>query len=370
MLNRIISEAKTLSHMPPEAATVYETFKGRMIEQVDRELTALPAIHVLIGHNPLSMMCEHHRNHARLMLGIFALNRFDLLAGAVPWSYRTCHAHGFSYEYFRVEMEAWKRAVARHIDGLCARAILEVYDWILRRHGEMIQLAEQSCGPPIAAGSPLDETRHAFLSAMLAGDLRECLRLAGNSAATPQGLESFYLEVVQRCMHELGRLWEQGEISVVQENLATAMMSGAMATIRPRVRIEAPERGKAVVTSAPNETHTLGAWLISGLLSLDGWEVDYLGAASSLPDIIDVLLTVRPDLLAISVAMPYNLHPAMKLMAAVRKQPALAGVKIMIGGYFTRIIPGLDRLAGADAVASDAKSAIALAREWRRSCTG
>jgi MerR family transcriptional regulator, light-induced transcriptional regulator len=369
MLNGIIEEARTLPRIPVEAATGYDSNKELMIEQVNRELAALPAIHMLIGHNPLPMMREHHRNHARFMLTVFSLNQYELLARTVPWVYRTYHAHGFSYDYFRVQLEAWERAISRHLDGPAAQAVLGVYDWVLSRHRGMIELAERGGETLGAIGSTLDETGQSFLAALLIGDHRECLRLAERSVKTPQELESFYLDIAQPCMFELGRLWELGEISAVEENLATAVMSRVMATIYPRLKVETTGRGKAVVTTAPNEYHALGAWIVSDLLGLDGWDVDFLGANPSETDILDALLSAKPDLLAISVAMPFNLHPAMRIVAAVRNEPALEGTKTMIGGHFIRTIPDLWPLTGADGCAYDAKSAIALARKWGRQCT-
>lgn len=369
MLNGIIEEARTLPRISVEAATGYDSAKEHMIEQVDRELAALPAIHMLIGHNPLRMMHENHRNHARFMVTVFFLNQYELLARTVPWVFRAYHAHGFTYDYFRVELEAWKRAIADHLDGQAARAVIEVYDWVLRRHTRMIELAERGDDTLGTTGTALDETGLAFLAALLLGDHRECLRLAEASVKTPQELEAFYLDVAQPCIAELGRLWEQGEISVIEENLATAVMSRVVAAIVPNLKTGYTGRGKAVVTAAPNEYHALGAWIVSDLLGLDGWDVDFLGANPSEAQILDALRAAKPDLLAISVAMPFNLHPAMRVIEAVRNEPTLEGTRIMIGGSFIRAVPDLGRLTGADGWVCDAKSAVELARKWGCPCT-
>jgi len=63
-------------------------------------------VHRLIGYNPLRMMYDNHLNHARFMANVFRFNAYTLLVKTVIWVYRSYHSHGFSFDYFPVELAA------------------------------------------------------------------------------------------------------------------------------------------------------------------------------------------------------------------------------------------------------------------------
>jgi hypothetical protein len=116
----IIDAQKTL-HVSAEAAASYAKAKELLLEDVNAFLTSHPRLAWLIGGNPLTMMYDHHRNHIDFLSTVFTFQSFDLLAKTLPWVYRTYHAHGFSYEYFPVELDAWKRAIGKHLPPRSSR---------------------------------------------------------------------------------------------------------------------------------------------------------------------------------------------------------------------------------------------------------
>ncbi len=128
----------------------------------------------------------------------------------------------------------------------------------------------------------------------------------------------FYLNVIEPSMYEIGARWERGEISVAQEHLATAISSRVMAALYPRFVLGEQTKGRAVVTTVYEEFHELGAWMVADLLALDGWEVSYLGAHTPTGDLLDMLLNLKPDLLALSSAMPFNLDRVQESIQTVR----------------------------------------------------
>jgi len=51
-------------------------------------------------------MYDNHLNHARFMANVFRFNAYTLLVKTVIWVYRSYHSHGFSFDYFPVELAA------------------------------------------------------------------------------------------------------------------------------------------------------------------------------------------------------------------------------------------------------------------------
>lgn len=364
MLAPLIQEAQALPRVSQEAAREYREKTDILVDWVNRTMGEQAQIERLIGYNPLSVMHDNHYNHARFMANVFRFNAFELLAKTVVWVYRTYRAHGFDYDYFPLELSAWQQAVTAHLDASQTRAILAIYQWLLDRHQDMVKLSQQPPQEAAVFDPAWQATRRVFLQALLEGDSKKCLALGQKIARDRAGLETFYLEVIQPCMYDVGRLWEQGEISVAQEHLASAIIARQMAILQPALEMLQEPKGRAVVTAAPNEYHETGARCVADLLALDGWEIDYLGANTPQDELLKYLLQTKPNLLALSVAMPFNLDITNEAVAAVKEQPELAGIRVMVGGLAFAMVPELWQLTGADGYAPHAKAAVELARTW------
>jgi MerR family transcriptional regulator, light-induced transcriptional regulator len=364
MIETMLEETRRLAPVPQQAGMEYAAKEDVLVESVNMALEAHPSLDSLIGKNQKEMMHDNHRNHARFMSNVFLLNNFELLARTVPWVYRSYHARGFSYDYFPVELGAWQEAVRRHMSPESSRGISAVYDWLIAWHEEMIALSRKEQNSPISSVGRWKEMCRELLASLLRGDAQSALKLASNSILAKEDVAEFYLKVVQPCMYEVGFLWEKGEISVAHEHLATSIVGRIMAGLYPRFFMTEPSKGRAVVTSAPNELHEVGARMVADLLELDGWDTDYLGANTPVKDLLRLLSSKHYDLLALSVAVPFNIDKAEGAVHAVRNDLRLKGVRIMVGGRtFNEYLDMWQRI-GADGCAPDAAAAVVLASTW------
>jgi methanogenic corrinoid protein MtbC1 len=218
---------------------------------------------------------------------------------------------------------------------------------MLEQHEVIIKLA---CSADYSTQTPLDPQwlaqKNAFLNALLGGDHRECVQLSETMVRTSADLEEFYLNIVQPCMYEIGILWERGFISVAQEHLASSIVARVLAGVS-MVDISAePLSSRAVISAAPDEFHEIGAWMVSDILEHDGWQVRYLGANTPTDDLIKMLKSFHPHVLALSVTMPFNLHKVQLVIRKIRSEVELNDLYIIVGGnafnqskdeYLTRI---------------------------------
>ena len=101
--------------------------------------------------------------------------------------------------------------------------------------------------------------------------------------------------------------------------------------------------------------------MVADLLELAGWDTIYLGGNVPARGVVQALAEHRADLLAVSATMTYHLPAVIDLIAAVRAEPACAGVKVMVGGRLFDAEPGLWRRVGADGHAADADEACRIA---------
>ena len=206
----------------------------------------------------------------------------------------------------------------------------------------------------------------AFFSALLAGEHRQCLKIAVDSVATAKELEELYLLVIQPIMYEIGTLWENGKISVAEEHLASAIVSRVMAAVHMIPVKPDTSKGKAVIASAPNEFHEIGAWMISDVLESVGWQVRYLGANAPLDGLLAMLHNFHPDIFLISATMHFNILKVTEIISKMRTEADLCQIKVMVGGRVFNEAPDIWSTTGADGFAANARTAKKLAEKWKK----
>ncbi len=361
---QLIENAKQSLRVRLETAIRYSQARDAMLDEVNAAMAAHPRINALIGGNPLQMMYDNHRYHVDSLAATLQFCSFTMLAKILPWVYRTYRGHGFSFDYFPLELTAWKKAVQKHIDSADAAAeIIAVYDWMLQNHPFLITLSAMVPREEVPYPQ-LGNKRSVFGARLLAGDYTSGLEIAESVLAEDQGQEMLYMGLIQPVMYDIGRLWEQDKISVAEEHLATSVVGRILAALYAKFALAGANRGKAVVTSAPNEYHELGARMLADLLEVDGWDVLFLGANTPAEELLGLLAKTQPRFVAISLTMPFGLNKVAEIIARIRVNPVLGGVKVMVGGAAFNMDPELWGQVGADAWAENPHAAIKQAAVW------
>ena len=200
-----------------------------------------------------------------------------------------------------------------------------------------------------------------YLRLLLACDRHAAGRLILGAVDSGVSIRDVYLLVFQVCQREVGRLWEAGRITVAQEHYCTAATQVIMSQLAPRLFGTERNGRRAVVTCAAGESHEVGPRMVADLLELGGWDTIYLGGNVPLRGVVQALAEHRADVLAVSATMTYHLPAVIDLIAAVRAEPACAGVRVMVGGRLFDAESGLWRRVGADGRPADADEVCRLA---------
>ncbi|MEB3966223.1 cobalamin-dependent protein [Streptomyces kunmingensis] len=104
----------------------------------------------------------------------------------------------------------------------------------------------------------------------------------GTSAAegTRAAGERVLLELIGPAQERVGLAWAANEITVGQEHAATAISERCIAAVAAAAATatSGPFVGRVLVACVDGEWHALPARLVSEVLRLRGWRVDYLGA--------------------------------------------------------------------------------------------
>jgi DNA-binding transcriptional MerR regulator len=141
-------------------------------------------------------------------------------------------------------------------------------------------------------------------------DVREELHAAGvrfdeqrvqsilDEVLSAASLDVLLRDVVLPFLHELGKAWERGEVSVGQEHFASSVVRG---------RLLGLARGwgqgigpRALLACLPGEHHDLGLLAFGLALRARGWRIAYLGVDTPVETVGEAADALEPQLVVLS----------------------------------------------------------------------
>ncbi|RSD07911.1 cobalamin B12-binding domain-containing protein [Amycolatopsis eburnea] len=165
--------------------------------------------------------------------------------------------------------------------------------------------------------------------------------------------ESVLLDVIGAVQRRVGQEWAANRLTVAQEHAATAINDRVIATFGYLLKRPEPHLGRVTVACVDGEWHAMPARLLSEVLRLRGFQVDYLGAQVPAPHLVAHLHRTGPDAVALSGSLATRLPTAHATITACQATatPVIAGGAAF--GHDGRYA----RLLGAEAWAPDARAA-------------
>lgn len=203
--------------------------------------------------------------------------------------------------------------------------------------------------------------RDRFVTAQLGGNGREALRVVIEDGLN-RGLLPFDLhEVIKDAQREIGRLWQEDRITIAQEHMATAISQVALGHVYQRMTPAAANGKKVLVACVEGELHDFPARLVADALDLAGFEVRYLGASVPIDSLLLMIDKEKPDLLALSVTMSFNVTALRTAVAKIRAH-VKGPLPIAVGGGACAGDRSLTAELGADLTGADAAELVENAR--------
>jgi MerR family transcriptional regulator, light-induced transcriptional regulator len=298
-----------------------------------------------------------------------ALFHVDFLAGAVEagsseafasyaaWTARMLHARGIEPVFLQENLRQVQEALAARLSPAHAAFVATILEEGLRACA-----FDEAVTSSLASG-PLAPARETFLQAILGGHRTAATNVA-LLALQDQPPVDVYVEVVQEALYTIGRLWEANRITVAQEHMATAIAQSTVAQMFRSLPSSGVRRGAIVMTGVEGERHQLGPQMVADVLEAEGWDVRFLGVDTPQAGVVQSVEAVRPQVLAISATMLFNVPKVTALVSEVRRRMGPQAPHIILGGGAFRSSPLLWREMGVDGCALDLRQAVILARVW------
>ncbi|MGX5660069.1 MerR family transcriptional regulator [Castellaniella ginsengisoli] len=170
-----------------------------------------------------------------------------------------------------------------------------------------------------------------LLDAIATHDPR-ALRHGLGHAQMRMGLAPFVTDLVAPLTTAVGDAWSRGRFEIYEEHLYTEIITGvlrhAIASLTPQ---PVPQSPKVLLTTVPQEQHSLGLLMVEALLVLEGCACVSLGTQTPVTDIVQAAQAHQADVVALSFS---NVHKAAEVRTHLRELRAQlpAATALWVGG--------------------------------------
>jgi methanogenic corrinoid protein MtbC1 len=115
-------------------------------------------------------------------------------------------------------------------------------------------------------------------------------------------LATVFSDILAPVLTRIGDAWYRGEIRITTEHFASTLLRGKLLTL---MQAYPSRRGGAhiLVGCAPDEQHEIGSLMLSVLLRVEGYRVEFLGPDLPLDDLSDYAASENPDMIILSAIM-------------------------------------------------------------------
>lgn len=207
----------------------------------------------------------------------------------------------------------------------------------------------------------LKQAELAFTTALRNGDESAAHSVISEVQAAGVDATAIYLKIFAPSMVTIGELWEQNQLSVAEEHLATEITERLIGQISPSFSPQqaVSEPGRVVMGCVAGERHVLGLRMLADVFRQQGWRVLYLGADVPNQDWLRLVKRFDADLVAISACAERYETQLRTLIGVLRA--ASPRLEVLIGGGCFDRDQELWRRVGATQHHPDALTAVTMA---------
>jgi len=199
-----------------------------------------------------------------------------------------------------------------------------------------------------------------YLEHLLNADRNAAANLVFEAIDNGVGIKDIYMDIFQASQHEVGRLWQNNEISVAQEHFCSAATQMIMSQLYPKIFNSEKNGLRLVATCVGGELHEIGLRMVTDFFEMEGWDTYYLGANTPIESILSTIETYKADVLAISTSMTFHIEKTRALIKEIKDSDVGKDTLILVGGRPFNLAQDLWKKVNADAFASDAMQAISV----------
>lgn len=204
------------------------------------------------------------------------------------------------------------------------------------------------------------EIEKELLTTLKSGDMHQ-IRDYLSHQLIRMGLQSFILEFLQYASPIVGDAWMRGEIEIHEEHVYTEQVQNLIRNAIGGLRAPT-STPRVLLTTPPEENHSLGVLMVEALLRLDNVDAVCFGPLMPVREIVHGVQKNHIDIVALSFSASYPASKAIEFLEEVRFRLPLS-VDVWAGGSSLR---GSRRSVESVEIFQDLESIRRAVQAWRR----
>ncbi len=169
-----------------------------------------------------------------------------------------------------------------------------------------------------------------FQNYLVEGNYEKCSEFVHDILKKDADIKFLYDEIIKKSLYRIGEMWEASKITVATEHLASAIVETILSEVYFKVITQNKIEKTVVVACTENEFHQVGIKMVNDIFQMNGWQVHFLGVNTSTEELIQLIEKVNPDMLAISLSIPFNLPTLEKALDKIKSH--FPDLFVLVGG--------------------------------------
>ena len=312
--------------MRKSAATQLRSGARAFASAAVEELLALtPEIEELHGSGAFTMWQTFVSQRISELATAVELDEPALFTNELSWLYSTLTARAVSPEDVQVAVACLGRSLESELAAKSWEVVRPSIEHAMACEPMGVEaetrLGAEDAEPGLAAS---------FLKATLGGESSEAIGLVLNAYRGGMEAEVLHERVMLPVQAEVGTLWQNGELGIADEHVATELIRASMTALWLEATGGKVEGPTVVVGSVTGDQHDSGVRAASYLMDIDGLRGICLGC--DVPAEEFATAAVRFEAVAAVVSASMSVHlPRVKQTVATIKA-GLPGFRVVVGG--------------------------------------
>ena len=338
----------------------------QLTESVNKAIEAREDLKVIIGATPIQTIRDNHTHHGSFINSSLKIKDAETIYDTFLWAYNTYSKKGVGFRYFFLELTAWKEALIQTEQAKFS-GLIAFYQFFINQHAHFVQLtaANSLTQNSSLISSENHAVLHEVITALLKPSLNNAKQIAADFIKNDADIRTFWLGIIMPALYQVGELWANSKITVGEEHTATSICQLIMSSHYGEVIKHVQDNPTTVAITSPKELHQVGLRMLSDILELHGYPVEFLEANASIDDILQAIEQENADLLIISTTLKGNLPAAKEMIKQIRDRSNTPVFKIAVGGQAFEQSNKLKDYVNADYVLHNIEDIINLRKELK-----
>jgi methanogenic corrinoid protein MtbC1 len=119
-------------------------------------------------------------------------------------------------------------------------------------------------------------------------------------------LHEIYDKLVTPVLQQIGTLWMNDELSIIEEHIAAQTIREAISRLQGIIKIPEKKNGSAIFINLSSELHDISLKMAENILEVRGFKTHYSGQMTPFIKMEEIFKKVQPDRLYISSTYVFN----------------------------------------------------------------